>query len=91
MGGVCLNIGCIPTKALLKNAELAHTLQHRAREFGFSFDNLQLDYGTAFKRSRQVSNRLVKGVGFLMRKNNIDVFEGVGTADRYRITFCCPE
>lgn len=78
MGGVCLNIGCIPTKALLKNAELAHTLQHRAREFGFSFDNLDLDYGVAFKRSRQVSDRLVKGVGFLMRKNNIDVFEGVG-------------
>ncbi len=78
MGGVCLNIGCIPTKALLKNAELAHTLQHRAREFGFSFDNLELDYGVAFKRSRQVSGRLVKGVGFLMRKNNIDVFEGVG-------------
>ncbi len=78
LGGVCLNVGCIPTKALIKNAELAHTLQHRAREFGFSFDNLQLDYGRAFKRSRQVSNRLVKGVGFLMRKNNIDVFEGVG-------------
>ena len=78
MGGVCLNVGCIPTKALIKNAELAHTLQHRAREFGFSFDNLKLDYGKAFKRSRQVSNRLVKGVGFLMRKNNIDVYEGVG-------------
>jgi dihydrolipoamide dehydrogenase len=78
IGGVCLNIGCIPTKALIKNAEVAHTLQHRAQEFGFSFDNLQLDYGKAFKRSRQVSNRLVKGVGFLMRKNNIDVFEGVG-------------
>ncbi|UCC52120.1 MAG: dihydrolipoyl dehydrogenase [Anaerolineaceae bacterium] len=78
IGGVCLNVGCIPTKALLKNAELAHTLQHRAREFGFSFDNLKLDYGKAFKRSRQVSNRLVKGVGFLMRKNKIDVFEGAG-------------
>ncbi len=77
-GGVCLNIGCIPTKALLKNAELAHTLQHRAKEFGFSFDNLSLDYGVAFKRSRQVSSRLVKGVGFLMRKNNIDTYEGVG-------------
>lgn len=78
MGGVCLNIGCIPTKALLKNAELAHTLQHRAREFGFGFDNLTLDYGVAFKRSRQVSGRLVKGVGFLMKKNNIDVYEGLG-------------
>ena len=79
LGGVCLNIGCIPSKALLKNAELAHTLKHRAKEFGFRFDNLELDYGVAFKRSRQVSDRLVKGVGFLMRKNNVDVFEGTGT------------
>ncbi|MCP4428655.1 MAG: dihydrolipoyl dehydrogenase [Chloroflexi bacterium] len=78
MGGVCLNVGCIPSKALLKNAEIAHTLQHRAREFGFSFDNLSLDYGKAFKRSRQVSGRLVKGVGFLMKKNKIDVYEGAG-------------
>ena len=78
LGGVCLNIGCIPTKALLHNAEIAHTLQHRGKEFGFSFDNLELDYGVAFKRSRQVSDRLVKGVGFLMRKNKIDVFEGTG-------------
>jgi dihydrolipoamide dehydrogenase len=77
-GGVCLNIGCIPTKALLKNAELAHTLQHRAKEFGFSFDNLKLDYKVAFQRSRQVSDRLVKGVGFLMRKNKIDTFDGTG-------------
>ena len=77
-GGVCLNIGCIPSKALLKNAELAHTLQHRAREFGFSFTDLQLDYSVAFKRSRQVSSRLVKGVQFLMKKNKIDVLEGSG-------------
>ncbi|MFL7868485.1 MAG: dihydrolipoyl dehydrogenase [Anaerolineales bacterium] len=84
IGGVCLNIGCIPTKSLLKNAEVAHTLQHRAKEFGFSFNDLQLDYGVAFKRSRQVSDRLVKGVGFLMKKNNIDVYEGTGrlTGDR---------
>lgn len=78
LGGVCLNVGCIPSKALLKNAEVAHLLQHRGREFGFSFDNLQLNFGEAYKRSRQVSGRLVKGVGFLMRKNNIDVFEGTG-------------
>lgn len=78
-GGVCLNVGCIPTKALLRNAELAHTLQHRAKEFGFSFENLQLDYAAAFKRSRQVSERLVKGVAFLMKKNNIDTYEGWGT------------
>lgn len=78
LGGVCLNVGCIPSKALLKNAEIAHLLQHRAKEFGFSFENLDFDYGVAFKRSRQVSQRLVKGVGFLMRKNEIDVFEGEG-------------
>jgi dihydrolipoamide dehydrogenase len=77
-GGVCLNVGCIPSKALLKNAELAHTLQHRAREFGFSFTDLQMDYSVAFKRSRQVSGRLVKGVQFLMKKNKIDVLDGVG-------------
>lgn len=76
LGGVCLNIGCIPSKALLKNAEIAHTLQHRAKEFGFSFENLKLDYGVAFNRSRQVSTRLTKGVGSLMKKNGIDVYEG---------------
>src|SRR5512145_1382896 len=76
MGGVCLNIGCIPSKSLLKNAEVAHTLRERGKDFGFSFDNLKLDFGVAFKRSRQVSDRLVKGVGFLMKKNNITVFMG---------------
>ena len=79
LGGVCLNVGCIPSKALLNNAEVAHTLQNRGKEFGFSFENLNLDYSQAFKRSRQVSERLVKGVGFLMRKNNIDVYEGAGS------------
>jgi len=79
LGGVCLNVGCIPSKALLRNAEIAHILKNRSRDFGFSFDNLELDYGVAFKRSRQVSKRLVKGVGFLMRKNNVDVYEGSGS------------
>jgi dihydrolipoamide dehydrogenase len=78
IGGVCLNIGCIPTKSLLKNAELAHTLLHRGKEFGFAASDIELDYTVAFKRSRQVSQRLVKGVGFLMRKNKIDVLEGIG-------------
>ena len=54
LGGVCLNVGCIPSKSLLKNAEVAHTLRERGKDFGFSFDNLKLDYGVAVKRSRQV-------------------------------------
>ena len=78
LGGVCLNVGCIPSKALLRNAEIAHILQERGKDFGFSFDNLQLDFSVAVKRSRQVSERLVKGVGFLMRKNKIDVHMGDG-------------
>jgi dihydrolipoamide dehydrogenase len=76
LGGVCLNVGCIPSKSLLKNAEVAHTLRERGKDFGFSFENLKLDYGAAVKRSRQNSERLVKGVGFLMKKNNITVFMG---------------
>jgi len=78
LGGVCLNVGCIPSKSLLKNAEVAHILRKRGKEFGFSFDNLILDYSAAVKRSRQVSSRLVRGVGFLMKKNNITVFNGSG-------------
>ena len=77
LGGVCLNIGCIPSKALLKNAEIAHTLRERGNEFGFKVDGLELDYGAAVKRSRRVSGRLTKGVGFLMMKNEIDVHIGV--------------
>lgn len=78
LGGVCLNIGCIPSKSLLRNADIAYTLRNGAKEFGFSFDNLKLDYSVAVKRSRQVSNRLTKGVGFLMKKNNVDVIMGIG-------------
>ena len=76
LGGVCLNVGCIPSKSLLKNAEVAYTLRERGKDFGFSFENLKLDYSAAVKRSRQNSDRLVKGVGFLMRKNNIAVHMG---------------
>ncbi len=78
-GGVCLNVGCIPTKTLLKNAEVAHTLQNKGRELGFSFENLSLDYSVAHRRSRQVSGRLVKGVQSLMKRNAITVIEGSGT------------
>jgi dihydrolipoamide dehydrogenase len=77
LGGVCLNVGCIPSKALLRNAEVAHILRERSKEFGFSFDNLNLDYEVAVKRSRQVSDRLTKGVGFLMKKNNITIHMGM--------------
>ncbi|GAB4422753.1 MAG: dihydrolipoyl dehydrogenase [Anaerolineae bacterium] len=78
MGGICLNWGCIPTKSLIRNAEIAHLLTE-GKTFGFSFDNLQLDYSVAQKRSRQVSGRLVKGIAFLMKKNKIDVIDGAGT------------
>ncbi|MCH8340846.1 MAG: dihydrolipoyl dehydrogenase [Chloroflexi bacterium] len=76
LGGVCLNVGCIPSKALLKNAELAHVLRERGEYFGFSVEGLKLDYGRAVERSREVADRLVKGVGFLMKKNNIEVHMG---------------
>ncbi len=76
LGGICLNWGCIPTKALLRNAELAHILTKRAKDFGISFENLRLDYKAAVKRSRRVSERLVKGVEYLMRKNKITVHRG---------------
>ncbi|HKZ43566.1 MAG TPA: dihydrolipoyl dehydrogenase [Anaerolineales bacterium] len=82
LGGVCLNMGCIPSKALLKNAEVAHILREQSKEFGFSFDNLKLDFSSAVKRSRNVSDRLVKGVSFLMKKNKIDVFMGTAHLER---------
>lgn len=79
-GGVCLNVGCIPSKALLRNAELAHIVQHRMKDFGFNGgQGVEVDYTVAYRRSRRVSDRLVKGVGFLMRKNKIDTYEGWGT------------
>ena len=76
LGGVCLNIGCIPSKSLLYNAEVAHILRHRGKDLGFSFENLQLDFPQAVRRSRQASDRLTRGVGFLMRKNKVDVHMG---------------
>ena len=74
-GGVCLNVGCIPTKALLRNAELAHIVTKEAAAFGISGD-IAVDYGKAFARSRQVSDRMVKGVHFLMKKNRITEYDG---------------
>jgi dihydrolipoamide dehydrogenase len=77
-GGVCLNVGCIPSKALLRNAELAHIFTHQAKTFGMSGD-VSFDYGVAFDRSRTVADGRVKGVHFLMRKNKITEFDGRGT------------
>ena len=75
-GGTCLNWGCIPTKALLKNAELYHTLAHRAKEFGFSFDNLSYDWSAVVGRSRKVSDKLAGGIEFLFKKNKVDYIRG---------------
>jgi len=77
-GGVCLNVGCIPSKALLKNAELAHTLQHEKAKFGIEGD-ATMAFGPTHKRSRDVSAGIVKGVHFLMKKNKITEVDGWGT------------
>ncbi|ROZ89224.1 dihydrolipoyl dehydrogenase [Gordonia sp. OPL2] len=76
-GGVCLNVGCIPSKALLRNAELAHIFNHQAKTFGMSGD-VSFDFGAAFDRSRKVSEGIVKGVHFLMKKNKITEIDGYG-------------
>lgn len=77
-GGVCLNVGCIPTKSLLRNAELAHIFHHEADTFGIE-GQVSFNYGKAFSRSRQVSDRMVKGIHFLMKKNKITEFHGWAT------------
>lgn len=77
-GGVCLNVGCIPSKALLKNADLAHTFKHKADLFGISGD-VNFDFGTAFDRSRKVAETHVKGIHFLMKKNKVTEYEGRGS------------
>lgn len=75
LGGTCLNWGCIPTKSLLRNAEVAHLLG-KGRNYGFTFDNLKLDYGVAHSRSRSVVKRQTKRVTFLIKNNNITLFAG---------------
>ncbi|MEU6748303.1 dihydrolipoyl dehydrogenase [Spirillospora sp. NPDC046719] len=79
-GGVCLNVGCIPSKALLRNAELAHIFTQEQKTYGINVEGtVAFDYGVAFQRSRQVSDKLVKGVQFLMKKNKITSYDGRGT------------
>jgi len=77
-GGVCNNVGCIPTKALLRNAEIAHIFNHEADVFGISGD-VSFDFGAAWKRSRTAADRMAKGVHFLMKKNKITEIDGWGT------------
>ncbi|AWT46312.1 MULTISPECIES: dihydrolipoyl dehydrogenase [Streptomyces] len=79
-GGVCLNVGCIPSKALLRNAELAHIVTKEAKTFGIKVDGqVTFDYGEAFRRSRKVADGRVKGVHYLMKKNKITEYDGRGT------------
>jgi dihydrolipoamide dehydrogenase len=80
-GGTCLNWGCIPTKALLKNAELYQTLTHKAAEFGLKIDGLSYDWSAVVGRSRKVSGRLAGGIEFLFKKNKVDFFTGVGSLE----------
>jgi len=77
-GGVCLNWGCIPTKSLLRNAEVVHLFE-RAQEFGIAVGDWKADYAQAVQRSRRVADRMAKGVEFLFRKNKITLFRGRGT------------
>src|SRR2546426_733556 len=80
-GGVCLNWGCIPTKALLRNAEVVHLFK-RAGDFGIRVQGFEADYAEAIKRSRGVADRMAKGVEFLFRKNKITLVPGSGTLAR---------
>ncbi len=75
LGGICLNWGCIPTKALLRSAEV-FDLMHHLKQFGFEADNLRFDAGAVVKRSRQVAQQLSRGVGHLLKKNKVTVIDG---------------
>jgi dihydrolipoamide dehydrogenase len=77
LGGICLNWGCIPTKALLKSSEVKHTLSH-LEDYGFSAENVKFDFKKVIARSRNVANQLAGGVKILLKRNKIDVIEGFG-------------
>ncbi|MGA3169431.1 MAG: dihydrolipoyl dehydrogenase [Chthoniobacteraceae bacterium] len=81
-GGTCLNWGCIPTKSLLRNAELYSLLTHHSGEFGLSFDKLAFDWGKVISRSRDVSDKNASGVEFLFKKNKIDYIRAEATIDK---------
>ncbi len=80
MGGICLNWGCIPTKALLRSSEINH-LMHNAKEYGFKIKGIEFDFNKIVERSRAVSQQLSSGVSHLMKKNKIPVFDGHATLD----------
>ncbi len=77
LGGICLNWGCIPTKALLRSAEIYKNMKE-ADHFGLSADNVSFDLTKIVERSRKVSGQLTSGIGHLMKKNKIDVVKGTG-------------
>ncbi len=81
LGGICLNWGCIPTKALLRSAEVLHLAKH-AKDFGLKIDKADFDLDAVVKRSRGVANQLSSGVKFLMKKNKIDVIEGTARLEK---------
>ena len=84
LGGVCVNIGCIPTKALLHSAYVANLVSHDAKELGVEVGPVKTDYGVAMRRSRKVSEQNSKGVDFLMKKHKITVIKGNGALGRNR-------
>jgi dihydrolipoamide dehydrogenase len=84
LGGVCVNIGCIPTKALLHSAYVATLVSHDARELGIDVGTVKTDYGVAMRRSRKVSEQNSKGVEFLMKKHKITVIRGSAVLGRNR-------
>src|SRR5918992_2954164 len=84
LGGVCVNIGCIPTKALLHSAYVANLVSHDAKELGVEVGPVKTDYGVAMRRSRKVSEQNSKGVEFLMKKHKITVLRGTGVLAKNR-------
>ena len=84
LGGVCVNIGCIPTKALLHSAYVANLVAHDAKDLGIEVSGVKADYAVAMRRSRKVSEQNSKGVEFLMKKHKITVIKGSGTLGKNR-------
>ncbi len=84
LGGVCVNVGCIPSKALLHSAYVANLVKHDAKRLGVNVGEVSLDFAAAIKHSRQVSEQNSKGVGFLMKKHGVTVIQGTGTLGKGR-------